>query len=910
MRVPVGVVVVVAMALTSPFDMASPLPARPFSAPSFLDARGTPAAAAQRFDADLLRDWRWRLLGPSAPAGRAWTVVGVESDPRILYVTTAAGGLWKSVNHGTTFEPVFNFESTASTGAVAVAPSAPSIVWLGTGEAANTRANSWGDGVYKSVNGGQVWQRMGLEETRMIGNIVIHPRHPEIVYVAAMGHLWGRNEERGIFKTTDGGASWTKVLYVDDTTGFIDLQMDPHDPEVLYAAAWQRYRYGGGDMAESGPGSGIFKTSDGGASWQRLSNGLPTDPMGKIQIAVARHDSQIVYANILTGGPAGRGRRTSEQGGLYRSDDGGRSWRRVNDRQTSYYYDRVYVDPSDDDTVWMPVFELNRSDDGGRTFHAVNMRHVHNDLHSMWIDPNDADHIVLSGDGGVNMSYDRGATWQQAVLPIGQFYEVAVDNRDPYYVFGGMQDTGTWRGPSRTYDEEGITEHDWIKLRYNGDGVGVAADPRDPDIVYLVQEFGNTSRLDLRTWDRKELQPTDAEQLRARGATHPVRWDWTPAFALSRHDPDIVYLGSNYLFRIHGPTGAWSIISPDLSRQQDASPRGVTDGYHSYGALFSVTESPLDEQMLWAGADDGPIWVTTDVGQHWRRVDTNFPPGSPTRCVVAEIEASRFDKRRAYVAYDCHKLDDIRPYLFETEDGGATWTDITGDLPEDGSTWVVREDPENPRVLYAGTEFGVYVSIDEADHWARLQNNLPTSGVRAMVIQERDGDLVVGTFGRGIWVTDIAPFREMSEEMLEEPLHLFTSRPATLFKMRVTYGNTIEELHGDMFFRADNPPPGTTITYYLRDDLGGDVQIAIEDAAGGLVRSLTGPGSAGIHRLLWDLKTDQTAAEEGTSGRSRVTPSERDHQRLVAAGQYWVKVTAGLHSARRPVTVRRERAAR
>jgi photosystem II stability/assembly factor-like uncharacterized protein len=934
------------------------------------------AAGVGVLSEDLLKDWYWRLLGPSMPAGRAWTVVGVESDPTTLYVTTASGGLWKSMNNGTTFEPVFDHEGSASTGAVAIAPSNPDIVWVGTGEPANTRANSWGDGVYKSSDGGATWTNMGLRDSRMTGHILIHPENPDIVYVAAMGRLWGRNEERGIFKTVDGGESWRKVLYIDDTTGFNDIQMHPADPDVLLAAAWQRFRYGGGDMAEAGPGSGIFKSTDGGETWERLENGLPTDPMGKIHIAIARNNPDIVYANILTGEPAGRGQRTSDQGGLFRSDDGGDSWTRVNDRQTSYYYNRVYVDPNDDETVWMPVYELNRSRDGGRTFEEVNMRHVHNDLHSMWIDPHDSTHFLLSGDGGVNITYDGGRTYQQAVLPIGQFYETAVDTANPYHVFGGMQDTGHWRGPVRTYDEEGITAFDWIKLRYVGDGMAIATDPRDPNVLFMAQQFGNTSRLDLTTWNRTELQPSDPDELRSRGARNEMRWDWSPALALSKHDPDFVFLGSNYLFRIHGPTGSWELISPDLTRQQGTSPRGISEGYHSYGALFSVAESPLDAEMLWAGADDGPIWVTRDGGTHWTRVDVSIPgpalmppesaaegsarvatasewgrsdsPGLdptepqmahfraapyppsrsaiianvtgmlpmgnwPTPCVVAEIEPSRFARETAYVAYDCHKLDDVRPYLFKTTDAGRSWRSINGDLPDNGSSWVIREDPRHPDVLYAGTELGIFVTIDGGVHWARLKGNLPTVGTRSLAIQEREQDLVAATYGRSIWVTDISPFAEMAGpsqlavganaggEALAKPLHLFAPEPVTLFKTRVTYGNTIEELNGDMFFRAANPPDGAIITYYLRDGIPGDVRIEIFDTAGNPLRTLRGPGEPGMHQVVWDLKSDETAAAQARRG---MTPSEADYAAKVAPGRYSITVTAGDLSETGYVNVR------
>lgn len=875
-------------------------------------------APAPRFDAGTLKEWPWRLLGPSAPAGRAWTVVGVPSDPRTLYVTTAGGGLWKTSNNGTTFVPVFEFQSVASTGAVAIAESNPNVVWLGTGEPASTRANSWGDGVYKSTDGARTWSHMGLPDSRQIGAIIIHPKNPEVVYVAAMGHHWGRNAERGVYKTTDGGKTWTKALYVDDVTGFIDLQMDPHDPEVIYAAAWQRHRFGDGDMDEAGPGSGIYKTTDGGRTWKRLTQGLPSDEMGKIHLAVGRKNPRIVYAAVLTGEPAPGGKRTSDQGGVFRSEDGGASWTRVNPLQTSYYYQRIYTDPADDNTVWMPVFELNRSTDGGRTFEKVNMRHVHNDLHSMWIDPADSRHIALSGDGGVNLSYDRGATWQQTVLPIGQFYEVAVDDQDPYSVFGGMQDTGHWRGPSRTYDPEGITARDWIKLRHNGDGMGIAADPRDSDVIYMVQEFGNTSRLDLRTWERRELQP-DPEAAKQKGATHEIRWDWTPAFTASLHAPGILYLGSNYLFRIDARNGEFEVVSPDLSKQQETRPRGVVDGYHSYGALFSVDESSFDENILWAGADDGPIWVTRDRGAHWSEVSVNLPKDAPTHCVVSKIEASRHSPDAAYVAYDCHAwAENVRPYLYKTSDFGRSWTQVVGDLPARGSTYVIREDPVNSEVLYVGTEFGVSVTIDGGRHWVKLNGaapppgttaqeagRLPTVAVRALAIQERDLELVAGTFGRAIWVTDISPFQEMTAETLREPVHLFTPRAATLYRERETYGSGIEELNGDMYFRAETPPPSATFTYTLREAAPGEVTVKVADAQGTLLRTLRGPGSPGIHRVIWDLKREPEPSDARVETPER-TPSDRDFRARVSPGVYAVTIEAGKGRANGTVVVRPE----
>jgi len=842
-------------------------------------------AAAQRIDASLISDIHWRLIGPASPAGRAWNVVGVPSEPKMFYITTAGGGLWKSMNHGTTIEPIFNYESSASTGAVAVAASNTSIVWLGTGEPANTRANSWGDGVYRSTDGGATWTNMGLGDTRQISAIVIHPENPNVVWVAAMGHEWGVNAERGVFKTTDGGGHWTNVLYVNDTTGVIDLRPDPNDPDVLYAATWQRFRYGGGDMKESGPGGGIWKTTDGGAHWNRLSTGLPTDPMGKINVAPAYTNSNIVYAAVLTGEPA-RGGRTSDQGGVFRSDDAGATWRRVNPLMTSYYYQHLYTDPSDDETIWMPVFDLWRSTDGGVTLARQNLTHVHNDLHGMWLDPNDSEHLLIVGDGGVNITFDRGATWIQPPLPIGQFYEVDVDDQDPYYVYAGMQDTGHWTGPSRTYDAEGITNFDWIKLRHNGDGMAVHPDPRDPNVVYMVQEFGNFSKLDLTTWTRTELQP-DASYADSLGL-HPFRWDWTPPMIVSLHDPDVLYLGSNYLYRYTDAGAEWSVISPDLTRQQDRTLSGPVDGYHSYGALFSIAESPLNADVLWAGADDGPIHVTRDGGATWTDVSRNFPEGAPTLGVVAEIEPSRYAEGSAYVAYDLHKRDDERPYLYKTADFGGSWVNVTGDLPDNGSTWVIREDPVNPHLLFAGTEFGVFFTLDGGSRWTRLQNNLPTAGVRSMVIQPRAGELVVGTFGRGVWIADITPLEQMTQDVLAGRGHLFETKAAVLYRTRYTYGATIEQLNGDMFFRAENPPFGATLWYFLRDALPGDVQLTVSETGGGAVRRLSGPGSAGLHAVQWDLRPDEPAAPP-----RGLTPAEREAAMRVPPGRYTVRMDAG-----------------
>jgi photosystem II stability/assembly factor-like uncharacterized protein len=729
---------------------------------------------------------------------------------------------------------------------------------------------------------------MGLRDSREIGAVVINPSNCGVVFIAALGHLWGRNTERGIFKTTDGGITWEKVLYVNDSTGFIDVKMDPHDPNVLYAASWQRFRYGDGDMDESGPGSAIYKTSDAGQTWRKLTNGIPTEDLGKIGLAVAYHNSNIVYAAILSGEPLGQGKRTSPAGGVFRSIDGGESWQRVNSMQSSYYYSHIYVDPSDDNRVVMPVYQLYVSTDGGSTFIKNNMKNVHNDLHSIWIDPRDSAHLVLSGDGGVNISFDRGATWIYQMIPVGQFYEVSTDNQDPYFIYGGMQDTDHWSGPSRTYDHEGITNHDWIKLRINGDGMAVRADPVDPNRVYMVEIFGRLSLLNLRKWERFEMQPAPEEA--SKKGLSPFRYDWSTPMIISKHDPSVLYLGSQYLFRYTQHGMHFDVISGDQSRQQASKPRSSRDGYHSYGALFSISESPLDPAVIWTGADDGPIHVTRDGGKSWADVTANFPSGAPS-WATALIEASHFNKATAYAVYDNHTREDTRPYLFKTTDFGKKWVDITGDLPMSATAYVLREDPVNPNLLFVGTEVGVFVSIEGGWHWTRWANNLPTVAVVAMEIQGREKELVVGTFGRAIWVADIGPLEEMTTDILGRAAYIFDIKPATLFRYRYTYGGIEEELNGDQFFRAENPPYGAMLTYYLPDSLRNDqgqVTITIEDAAGQVVRTLDGLSTAGIHRVNWDLNKQNLPTDEDYR-KARVEPEDEvDFMARVQAGTYKV----------------------
>jgi photosystem II stability/assembly factor-like uncharacterized protein len=884
------------------------------------------------FDGRLLDPLTLRLIGPSSPSGRVWQVTGVPSQPDTIYVCTCQGGVWRTTNYGGRLTPIFDEENGASCGAVAVAPSNPDHIWVGTGEPAQRQSNALGYGVFKSTDGGTTWQHLGLEKTEQIAAVVIHPRDPNTVYIAALGHLWGRNPERGVYKTSDGGKTWQRVLYVDDMSGAVDLVMDPGNPSVLYASTWQRMRSGGAEAREAGPGSRIYKSTDAGATWTRLTNGLPDEPLSKITLGISRQRPNLLYAFIMSGeGGSPRGptsgasledfsgrpaRRTSNAGGMFRSEDGGATWRRVGAKLPSRtYYTKFKVDPGNDQRLWVQDLLLWRSDDGGATWQRHNMRNVHYDLHGFWIDPNDSRRVVLGGDGGVHFSVDEGATWVQAVLPIAQFYEVAVDNLEPYWVYGGMQDTASWTGPSRTYDNEGITDHDWMKVRWVGDGMAILPDPRDANVIYMAQNNGNTSRLDLRTWARTEMQPTQQDARRLGLA--PLRWDWSPPMILDLTNPDILYVGSQYVFRCEisnaKPDGyvdhTCAPTSGDLTRQQNTPFPPVGEGYHSYGALFSLAQSPADANVLWAGADDGWIHVSRDRGKTWVRVDGNMAAGPHSEGFVSKIEPSRAAAGTAYVAYDTHYRDDARPYLFKTTDFGHTWMAVTSDLPAWGNTYVIREDPANPRVLYVGTEGGLFVSIDGGARWVRWKSNFPHTGVRSLAVQARDRDLVVGTFGRAIWVADIGPLAQL-EEALKQGVFLFDVEPAVAHNIRYTYGSGVEEINGDLFFRADNPPYGTPITYYLRDGGSGEARLTVKDSAGRVVRSLTGPASAGLHRLQWDLETDEAKAAPPSPGFGGATASERQRRQRVAPGTYQVTLEVAGRVLTRPVDVRPERADR
>lgn len=812
---------------------------------AFLVSAG-PAAGGVPFE-QALNAVPVRELGPANMGGRVTALAVAESRPRTMYVGTAAGGLWKTVNNGTTWKAVFEHETTASVGDVAVAPSNPDVVWVGTGEANPRNSVSWGDGVYRSVDGGKTWQRRGLRETAHIGRVLIHPASPDLVYVAALGRVWGANRLRGVFKTADGGQSWQNVFYVNDDTGAIDLAMDPSDPETLYVAAWQCRRgpfAGGNPAVQTGPGSALYKTSDGGRTWLRLSAGLPGRPLGRCGLSVYRRDPRVVYAVVQTdltdASNLGQRPRTGSdpsRGGVFRSEDGGMSWIKLNDLcPRPFYFGQIRVDPYDDRRVYVLGRELYVSDDGGRTFREPAAPHTHVDHHALGIDPRDPDHLVLGGDGGLNLSYDRGATWQNIdQLPIGQFYGVAVDNCQPYRIYGGLQDNGSWGGPSATRRPEGVTSADWFSV-LGADGFRCQVDPSDRATIYAETQYGGLHRVNVATGQDREIAPPAP-----RGGP-PYRFHWDAPIIVSPHDPQTLYFGGNHLFRSTDRGDHWREISPDLTRGR---PGPSPDTGH---ALTAVAESPLRAGLLYVGADDGRVHVSRDGGGSWIEVSNRLPGLSADGWVTC-VTCSHRAEGTAYLAVDRHCLDDPTPYLFRTDDHGRTWRSLAKGLPATGPIHVVREDPRNGNLLFVGTEFGLFVSPDGGASWHQVRGRLPTVPVRDLAIQERERELVIGTHGRSLYVMDLLPL-----EALASPIHLgeaalFDVRPAIRFTSRGWHGR-----YGDNFFAAPNPPYGAVIWYYLgAPQPPGAVRLTVQNARGDILAILPAADTPGLHRAVWGL---------------------------------------------------------
>ena len=835
---------------------------------------------AQGSPDDLIRNMQWRNIGPANMSGRITNITALDRDYRYVLAASASGGVWKSTNAGTTWEPIFEKYGAASIGDVAFFQPDPEIIWVGTGEPNNRNSVAWGDGVYKSTDGGKTFQNMGLKDTYQIARVVTHPTDPDIVYVGAIGNLWGYSGDRGVFKTTDGGRTWERVLYVDERTGCSDLVMDPSNPEVLYAGMYQRlrrpWRFDSG-----GPNGGIFKTTDGGRTWTKLTRGLPEGDTGKIGLAVARSKPNVVMA-FVESEPVPRdeqGDLSRPRSGVYRSEDGGGSWKYVNTyNNRPFYYSHIRINPSDDQRVYLLTGSFQRSFDGGTTLERVGGG-IHGDYHAMWIDPNDPDRYYVGSDGGVALTQDHGANFLFFDnIPVSQFYAVGVDMRDPYYVYGGLQDNGTWGGPSRSRDGRGILTDHWASVG-GGDGFHVQVDPTDWRTLYLESQGGAISRIDKRTRRRTSIRPNRenvinyeayatpevVERQQQAGWRGPFRFNWSAPIVMSPHNPGTVYFGGNVLFKTVDRGETWQIISPDLTTNDpvkiDRKTGGLTPdvtGAENHCAIVTISESPVTPGLIWVGTDDGNVQLTRDGGVTWTNVRGNVP-GVPEGIWVSRVEASRFDEGTAYLTFDGHRSDDFTPWVFRTTDYGRTWANITNNIPDGHSVYVIREDLRNPDLLFVGTEFALFASVDGGASWFRLMNGLPTVAIHDLVIHPRQNDLVAGTHGRGIWILDdITPLQQLSDEVMNAGAYLFETRDATQW-LTVSRGGS----RGSFYFAGENPPGGAAINFYLKEPRE-EVLIEISDISGALKRTVRMKGEPGINQYRWDMRFDPTEQQKRT----------------------------------------------
>ena len=830
---------------------------------------------------------RFRSIGPAFTSGR---VIGFAVDPKNparYFVGVASGGVWKTVNAGTTWAPVFDNEGSYSIGAIVLDPKNPLVVWVGTGENNSQRSVSYGNGVYKSEDGGRTWRNVGLRTSEHIGRIAIDPKDSNIVYVASQGPLWGPGGERGLFKTTDGGKTWKNILNISENTGVTDVVIDPNDPNTVYCASYQRRRHMW-TLINGGPESAIYKSTDAGATWNKLRAGLPTVELGRIGLALSPVDSNVIYATVEA---------ADRKGGIFRSSDRGSSWERRNEfDSTAMYYARIVADPKEVDRIYVMNVFLMVSDDGGRTLRRLGERSKHVDNHEIWIDPDNTDHYLVGCDGGVYESFDRGANWEfKANLPVPQFYDITTDNAKPFYnIYGGTQDNYSFGGPSRTRSASGIVNSDWF-VTNGGDGFRSQVDPEDPNTIYASLQNGVIVRFDKRTGERIGIQPQPGRN------EDPMRWNWDSPFIISPHSHTRLYMASDKLFRSDDRGDSWTVISGQLSRNLDRDKLPVMGKVWSidavaknastafFGNASALAESQKKDGLIYVGTDDGLVNITEDGGKNWRRIE-KFP-GVGDMAYVSRIITSNHNADTAYVSFDNHQNNDFKPYLLKTTDAGRTWTSLSSNLPKNGPVWAIAEDHVNPNLLFVGTEFGLFFSIDGGQKWIQLKGGLPTIAVRDLNIQKRENDLIVGTFGRGIYVLDnYTPLRLLNPEMLRQEAAIFPVKDALMYIQSQPLGGRGKSFQGEAFFTAENPAFGATVTWYLkeaiktrkerrqeaekeaekrgapvgwptREQLRAEeeeeapvIVLTITDSSDRVVRRLTGPVTAGIQRLNWDLR--------------------------------------------------------
>ena len=861
----------------------------------------------------LFKNLKVRAIGPAVMGGRVSDIAIDPRNPALFYVGLATGGLFKTGDNGVSFDPIFDKETAQSIGAVAIAPSDSDVLWVGTGEPNDRNSSGWGNGVYRSTDGGGTWQNVGLKESRTIGRIIVHPTNPEIAYVAAVGHLWADGGERGLFKTTDGGKNWKAVLQAPAPhaarVGCGDVAFDPSNPEIVYAALYARQRApwgfsfgpsftGGEDVG------GIFKSTNGGATWKKLGGGLPAQT-GRIGLAVTPANPKVVMA-VVQSDAGGNGALTdihSRSGGVFRSEDGGEKWTRMSDyNPRPFYFSQIRIDPSNDQRVYLLGLALLVSDDGGKNFREDLSEKLHPDCHALAIQPGTVpapkppkpedknkpqkprvcQRLLLGTDGGVYQSYAAGKGWEHLNrIPAGEFYRISLDDSRPFYrIAGGLQDNCNWVGPSGVQSKEGIRNSDWIPFT-GADGFYVLFDPADRDTLYGDNQGGAVHRFNLRTGELRQFRPEAAE------GQPRYRFHWNSPLVMSRHKPGVLYLGGNQVFRLTDRAEHYTVISPDLTHNDPARTNASGSGAENYGVVFSLAESPVKPGLLWAGTDDGRLWVTENDGGKWTELTANLP--EPARGQwVSRIEPGAKDANVAYVAVNAYRVGDDRPMIVRTADGGKTWQSVVGEgLPAYAPVEVVREDPVNPRLLYAGTHFGLFASFDQGAHWMKI-GDMPAVRVDDLQIHPRTNDLVIATHGRSIGILDdTRPLRELTPEIAAKPAHLF-SVPSAIGSY-ITPG--FADWNGKGVYRGQNPPEGALFTVWVKEFTGDEIKISIANAAGQPVANLKAPGVAGMTRLNWDLRpTEDVLTKYGGEDPKKLYPSG-DYTAELSYGKTKVKQT-------------------
>ncbi len=874
-----------------------------------------------KYESSAYSGLKFRGIGPALTSGRIADIAVNPDKPYEYYLAIASGGVWKTTNGGTTFEPIFDSQGSYSIGCVTMAPSNPHTVWVGTGENNNQRSVAYGDGVYKSTDGGKSWKNMGLENSEHIGMITIHPDNEDVVYVAAYGPLWKEGGDRGIYKTTDGGENWEKIFEVSEHTGFNEIHMDPRDPNLLYAAAHQRRRHVF-TYIDGGPESAIYKSTDGGANWKKVSKGLPSGDKGRIGMDISPANPDVVYAII----------KATEGGGFFRSTDRGESWKKMSDYQTSgNYYQEIVCHPYDVDRVYSMNTWLHHTEDGGKNFKMTGEKSKHVDNHCMWIDPAYPDHWLVGCDGGLYETFNSAEDWKYYPnLPITQFYKVAIDNAEPFYnVYGGTQDNNTQGGPSRTTSQHGIMNSDWF-ITNGGDGFEPQIDPENPDIVYGQAQYGWLVRYDKKSGERVAIQPQPGKDEDA------YRWNWDAPLLISPHNNERLYFAANKIFKSEDRGSSWETISPDLTRQLDRNqmkvmgkvwgPDAVMKNMSTsiYGNIVAFDESPLVEGLLYAGTDDGLIQISENGGDSWKKIDG--VDGVPEKTYVNMLRASIHDENTVYAVFNNHKEGDFKPYVYKSTNRGSSWTNITSDLPERGTVYCIVQDHVDEDLLFVGTEFGVFFSDDDGVNWNQIKKGLPTIAVRDMEIQRRENDLVLATFGRSFYVLDdYSALRDLSEDLLAEDAHIFPVKDALLYVEDNRMGGRGKSSQGEMFFNTKNPKFGAAITYYfgeeiktlkeqrqerekeLRkedkdevypslDDLRAEdreedpyLLFVIKDSNGETVRKMRKSVSKGMHRVHWNLRHTSTSPIKLSSGKLG-RYSSPDEGMLALPGTYTVEI--------------------